>query len=162
MTESSEQFGVGTASGQPPNAGFNIVHEFDGQAYQRYAEALSNALAPTYRFASKLVQLNFQSYIDHEKFAATLIGLGRNFASTDHRSIGESVTSQIINWLTSFRLYLDYAETQLKRQFGEDSEQYRTFEQRTRSAYDNHVGYRFIYKFRNTFNTADHLSHPSR
>ncbi len=112
-------------------------------------EALGNAESPTHRFTARLVELNFQSYLNHEKFAGTLIGLGRNFSVADNRSLIESVTTQIINWLASFRLYLDYAETSLKRQFGRDSSQYLSFKGRTTDAYDNHRGYRFIYKFRN-------------
>ncbi len=149
MTESSEHFGVGTVSGPPGSVTHEILHECDRETYERYDQALGHAVAPTYRFAAKLVELNFQSYLNHEKFAGTLVGLGRNFGNSGHRPVVEAVTSQIVNWLTSFRLYLDYAETSLKRQFGGDSEQYMSFKQRTSDAYDNHVGYRFIYKFRN-------------
>ena len=146
---SVEHFGVGTTDGPPTNTTHSILDEFDSVTYQRYFDALGNAESPTHRFAARLVELNFQSYLNHEKFAGTLIGLGRSFSVGDKRPLIESVTTQIINWLASFRLYLDYAETGLKRQFGRDSSQYLSFKRRTANAYDNHRGYRFIYKFRN-------------
>ena len=57
--------------------------------------------------------------------------------------------SQIINWLTSFRLHLDYAETRVKRQYGKTSDQVKAFKAQTHQAFDSSIGYRFISKFRN-------------
>jgi len=148
-THPTELFGMGTTSGLDGTSKFNILSEFDVSEYLRYEQALHNALTPTSRFETKLVELNFHSYLNCEEFAGTLLGLGRNFGTADRRSLAESVMGAIINWLTSFRLHLDYAETQLKRHFGDDSEQVKTFETRTHLAFDSDPGYRFIYKFRN-------------
>jgi hypothetical protein len=149
MTETTERFGVGTMVSSGQSTDVNILHEFDLDTYSRYLRAFNNALAPTYRFTARLVERNFQSYVDHENFAGRLIELGRNFGTVDRRALGESVMTQIVNWLTSFRLYLDYAETNLKRQFGNESDEVAIFKRRTAEAYDDHVGYRFIYRFRN-------------
>jgi hypothetical protein len=147
-TNPTDLFGIGTTSG-PDGTRFNILSEFGMADYLRNERALQNALAPTNRFETKLVELNFHSYLNCAKFAGTLLGLGRNFGTADRRSLGESVMGAIINWLTSFRLHLDYAETQLKRHFGDESEQVKSFEARTHLAFDSDPGYRFIYKFRN-------------
>jgi hypothetical protein len=147
-TDSTELFGIGTTSGLDGTK-FNILSEFGMTDYLRYERALHSALAPTHRFEAKLVELNFHSYLNCEKFAGTLLGLGHNFGTADRRSLAESVMGAIINWLTSFRLYLDYAETQLKHRFGDESGQVKAFKTRTNLAFDSEPGYRFIYKFRN-------------
>jgi len=131
------------------NFSVNIMDEFDLATFERYSEALKNAMLPTGQFTRTLVERNFNSYGDHEKFAATLIGLGRQFGTPNSQALGEALMSQIMNWLMSFRLYLDYAETDLKHRFGKTSEQVRRFKDRSAEAFDQHVGYRFIYKFRN-------------
>ena len=56
---------------------------------------------------------------------------------------------QVVNWLTSFRLFLDHSERSLKRRFDDDSPQVRRFKQKTADAYDTDVGYRFTGRFRN-------------
>lgn len=55
----------------------------------------------------------------------------------------------ILNFLSAVRTYLDHTETRLKREFGENSEEYKTFKTETSTAYDNNFSYRFLYKLRN-------------
>lgn len=147
--ESECQFGLGSISKTDEGLTVDIFAEFDRSTYERFLEAFNNAMAPNERFNRELIERNFQSYVDHEKFAATLIGLGREFGTPDRKALAGSVMSQIMNWLMSFRLYLDHAETDLKRRFGRTSDQVRRFEARTAQAFDQHVGYRFTYRFRN-------------
>jgi hypothetical protein len=149
MHDRQNYYGLGTSSEANSGSTFSILTEFSSDDFDRYSRALGNALAPTHRFESQLVELNFQSYLNFEKFAGTILGLGRNFGDVDRRRLAESATSQIINWLTSFRLYLDYAETRLKRQYGRDSVEAREFQHRAATAFDESVGYRFVSKFRN-------------
>src|SRR6185437_11198354 len=134
----------------PPHTSIKIIEEFDHQTFERYSAAASNALAPLNRFTIQLVEHNFQSYANLQKFATRLISLGRQFGgSTDHIQLGQSVMTQIVNWLTAFRLYLDHAETNLKRKYGKTSPQVHRFKERTAYAFDNAAGYRFICRFRN-------------
>lgn len=145
-----EIYGIGTTTGVPgQGAGFNLLSEFDKETYERFSTAWSKAMAPTNRFTRSLVEQNYASFINHQKFVATLMSLGRAFGSHDRVKLTRSLMSQIMNWLMAFRLYLDHQETYLKRRFGQNSQEVERFKLRTAEAYDEHIGYRFIYKFRN-------------
>ena len=145
----TEHYGIGTIAGEAPRTEFRIMGEFDLATYDRYSSALSNALAPTDRFNIMLVEKNFQSYLNIQKFVGRVIILGRKFGLSDRKALGQTVMGQIVNWLTSFRLFLDHAETNLKRRYGGESDQVRQFEEQTALAFDGDLGYRFISKFRN-------------
>lgn len=145
-----EVFGIGTITDDPDRgATFKLCSEFDGETYERFLAAWTRAMAPTNRFTRSLVEQNYLDFVNHQKFVATLLGLGRGFGTPDRRKLTEALMSQIMNWLMAFRLYLDHQETDLKRRFGQNSEQVARFKLRAGTAYDEHVGYRFIYKFRN-------------
>jgi hypothetical protein len=144
-----ERYGIGTMTPGPESATIDIVEEFDGDVYERYSQALQNAMLPTGRFTRELVERNLQGYLDNEKFAATLLGLGRHLGSPNREQLSNALMSQIMNWLMSFRLYLDHAETELKRRFGKDSAHVHRFTDQTHECYDGSIGYRFIYRFRN-------------
>jgi hypothetical protein len=146
----ADMYGVGVISGDaPPNIQVKILTEFDAETYERYSQGIKNALAPLNRFNASLVSKNFQSYLNIQKYAYRLMSLGRDFGIPDRIRLAESVMGQIVNWLTSFRLFLDHAETNLKRQYGDHSSQYDRFKLRTGQAFDGALGYRFIYRFRN-------------
>jgi hypothetical protein len=145
----SEKYGVGTIAGEHPNTQIKIGEEFAYETYERYLTAIHNSLAPLSRFNMALVEKNFQTYLNVQKFVSRLLILGRDFGIPNHKNLGESVMGRIINWLTSFRLFLDHAETNLKRKYGKDSVQVERFKIQTASAFDDSPGYRFISRFRN-------------
>jgi hypothetical protein len=145
-----ELFGVGVFSGHAPsNLQVKILHEFDSQTYTRYSRAVNSSLRPLNDFNIALVEKNFVSYLNVQKFTGRLMTLGREFGTPDRAKLAESVMGQIVNWLTSFRLFLDHAETGLKRLYGKDSPQMKRFENQTSLAFDSARGYRFVSKFRN-------------
>ena len=145
-----ELYGVGVFSGDgPSNLQVKILHEFDSQTYTRYSRAVINSLRPLNDFNIALVEKNFVSYLNVQKFTGRLMTLGRAIGIPDRAKLGESVMGQIVNWLTSFRLFLDHAETELKRLYGKDSPQMKRFKKQTSVAFDSACGYRFVYKFRN-------------
>ncbi|MPQ48267.1 hypothetical protein GCQ56_14785 [Marinifilum sp. N1E240] len=61
------------------------------------------------------------------------------------------------NLLSSFRFFLDHAETHIKRQFGKKSNESKDFKTLTSSFYDEYFSYRFLYKLRNF---SQHLGFP--
>ena len=147
----NEHYGIGVISGDaPPNIQVKILTEFDVETYHRFSAAIKNAAAPLNRFNMTLVEKNFQSFLNVQKFAIRLMSLGREFGGIPDRiKLGESLMSQIVNWLTSFRLFLDHAETNLKRTYGDNSSQVLRFKEQTALAFDGKLGYRFIYQYRN-------------
>lgn len=65
--------------------------------------------------------------------------------------------SSALNWLNSYRLFLDHEESSLKRRFGKQSSQYLAFKAACAKAYDTSPEYRFTYKLRNY---ATHVEMP--
>lgn len=55
----------------------------------------------------------------------------------------------ILNYLSSFRTYLDHTEALLKRKYGKDADQVKKFNSACSNEYDSHFSYRFLYKLRN-------------
>ena len=70
-----------------------------------------------------------------------------NFYEFDYSFV--DLNRLILNLLSSIRTYLDHTETRLKREYGDTSEEWLLFKQKTSHAYDNHFDYRFLYKLRN-------------
>lgn len=124
----TEHYGIGTISEDASN--FSIIQEFDATTYERFAGALHNALAANDRFTAALVSKNFQTYLSTQRFASRLIGLG--FRGTNRPALGEALMGQVVNWLTSFRLFLAHSERSLKRRFGDDSAQVGRFKKDSR------------------------------
>lgn len=52
-------------------------------------------------------------------------------------------------FFSEFRVFLDYTETKLKRRYGRDSEQLRTFKEACARQFDGSFAYRFVYGLRN-------------
>jgi hypothetical protein len=54
----------------------------------------------------------------------------------------------VVNWLSSFRLYLDHEERRIKNPYGDGSEQLARFETATSYVFEHSAAYRVSYKFR--------------
>jgi hypothetical protein len=106
-------------------------------------------LEPPFHYG--LIERNYQELQARHQFVTIAISLGREFANPERRTqLGESLSTSIVNWLTSMRLFLDHEETALKRRFGKESAQVKAFEAATNAAFDaDDPGYRFATKFRN-------------
>ncbi len=63
--------------------------------------------------------------------------------------IALNINRLLLNYIFSFRTYIDHLETFLKRQFGGSSQEVKDFKKLTGNFYDNHFEYRFVYKLRN-------------
>ena len=62
-------------------------------------------------------------------------------------------------FLFEFRTCLDHIETEIKRQYGEDSEFWRFYKRHKNEAYDNHPEYAFTYKLRNCSQHCTEIVH---
>ncbi|MGF2772984.1 hypothetical protein [Bacillus cereus] len=68
-----------------------------------------------------------------------------------------TINRRVLNYLTTFRTYLDHAERLLKHEFGKESEQVKIFKEVCSREYDDYFAYRFLYKLRNY---AQHCGMP--
>jgi hypothetical protein len=100
-------------------------------------------------FAYLLLERNFVELATVHQFAVLCVSLGSQFSGADRRRLVESVMNAMVNWLTALRLYLDHTETDLKRRFSDEGPQVIRFLSACRAAYDDHLGYRFMYRLRN-------------
>lgn len=140
-----------------------VWHQDDGQLqfegkvtiteddWKRYSEAMGRFLTLTERRTLKMVARNALE-LD------TLTGYYRSLYQTrrapeegrlDARDAAFNLMTAVVNWLSSFRLYLDHEERRINHTYGETSEQLARFEKVTSEVFDNSAAYRVIYKFRN-------------
>jgi hypothetical protein len=139
-------FSLGTF-GEPPS--INLLIDITAAEYEAINEAFLAVAWLSGSFDYKLVERNFLSLESIHQFVTITISLGQQFATPDHRQLGEALMGSTVNWLTSMRLFLDHTETDLKRRFGKASQEVQRFKAATSSAFDTKVGYRFSYRFRN-------------
>lgn len=128
---------------------FHLVDDISAEEYQRLSDAITTLTRLDAGFHYKLVERNYLDLESIHQFVTITLSLGREFATPDHRQLGEAIMTSVVNWLTAMRLFLDHEETDLKRRFGKDSTQVARFKAATAAAYDGRVGYRFAYRFRN-------------
>jgi hypothetical protein len=139
-------YSLGTI-GDPPS--FNLLIEITATEYEDLANSIRAVAGLETPFIYKLVERNFLGMEEIYQFVGITISLGRQFTQPDHRQLAEALMSSTVNWLASMRLFLDHTETALKRRFGKSSPEVNRFKLATNSAYDEKVGYRFSYQFRN-------------
>ncbi len=148
-----------------PTADYSLGlwHQGDGQLqfegkvtiseddWERYSEAMGRFSALTERRTLKMVARNA-----HE--LETLTGYYRTLYQTrrapeegrlDARDAAFNLMTAVVNWLSSFRLYLDHEERRIKHTYGDGSEQLARFETVTSQVFDHSAAYRVVYKFRN-------------
>lgn len=70
------------------------------------------------------------------------------FSSKDNIRIVE-LNRHILNFLTTFRTFIDHHETRFKREYGKNSNEAQKFKSICSTEFDNKISYRFFYKFRN-------------
>ncbi|WP_292389625.1 hypothetical protein [Methanosarcina sp. UBA5] len=60
-----------------------------------------------------------------------------------------NINRLVLNFLSAVRTFLDHAETNLKRKYGENSNNFQIFDKACSSCFDHYFSYRFLYKLRN-------------
>jgi hypothetical protein len=93
------------------------------------------------------------NHAEYEAFEEQVRGRARGdptpLLQHDATELGSELRFRFLNWLLSFKTFLDLTEADLTRRFGSDSEELAEFQQVTSSEYDANFSYRFMYKLRN-------------
>lgn len=122
---------------------------------------LSNREWEVYQNATRIINefgrgddLLIASENNYEEFAKAYLELrSHQVDDPQSRDIGPmlalEINRKLTNYLSSFRLYLDYCESRLKRRYGKDSIEVREFKKACSTAFDTSFPYRFISKLRN-------------
>lgn len=97
----------------------------------------------------KMVYMNYKNYhgIVTDYFAKKRKGENLDFDALE--DIVLNINTCIMNFLSSFRTFLDHTETKFKRKYGEESIETVRFKKFISNIYDSDFSYRFIYKLRN-------------
>jgi hypothetical protein len=74
-----------------------------------------------------------------------------------HGQISSELRYKALNWLLSFRAYLDHKQAQLSRRYGKASAELSAFKDVCSTAYDDSFSYRLCYRLRNY---AQHVGFP--
>jgi hypothetical protein len=61
----------------------------------------------------------------------------------------DELSAALVGWTTLMRLFLEHADRDLRKRFGDQSEQYEAFKASQSAAFDGYFGYRFAVRFRN-------------
>ena len=69
----------------------------------------------------------------------------------------DDLNNAISEYLFAFRKFLDNWETHIKREYGEDSELFKTFKKATVHAHSNNIEYKIVYQLRNADQHCDKI-----
>lgn len=145
MTDTSPGWALGIVTGNT----FDMKVSLSEDEFASYHESASAVASLSSQFTFGLVSRNYHDLKNLLQYLGIVIATGRAIGTIDTIRVAEPVMGQIVNWLTSVRLYLDHTETHLKRTYGDSSAEWASFSRSCAEAYDNHFGYRFVYRFRN-------------
>lgn len=93
-------------------------------------------------------QINLRDLVAAYETLDTLAEDDREARRSGHH-VALNVNRCLANYLSSFRLFLDYTQLRLTRTYGKDSEQLSAFKAICSKLYDEHFSYRFLYRLRN-------------
>lgn len=117
------------------------------------------------RFISDYLQFVMvrQSFDEYKGSLGEFSRIHSSGARLDNEFIANWITQELNRRLRSFftevRMFLDYSESRLKRQYGHGSEQVNQFKKACSEAFDNSFAYRFLFNLRNY---GQHVDVPMR
>ena len=127
---------------------FNAVHRLSVKEYETYKNAVNELRAWATSDAYLLIRYSYQSLQQTMRRCAILYS--QTPTPSNPHSVKLAINADFLNLLSHARLYLDHAETQLKRaQHGKKDEELAEFKRVTAHEYDNVFAYRFCYRLRN-------------
>jgi len=97
----------------------------------------------------RLVEANYTEYKTVLNEYSKIYCENANMAESYLEEMVFNLNRLMINFLSAVRTFLDHTETNLKRTYGKESENLKTFKKNCSSCYDNYFSYRFLYKLRN-------------
>jgi len=128
---------------------FTVVRHLTPDELKRIGDSLR--LVKEYKINNQLFEILTQNYSelfnDLKQFLETYKkGL---LTQSNLDFVHLNLNRHILNFLTSFRTYLDHVETNLKRNCGPESSEFQAFKQACANQFDSNFSYRFVYKLRN-------------
>lgn len=105
----------------------------------------------------QMTYLNYKDFIElvGKYYEEYVEDSAMNWPRMNHMIL--NINRYILNFLSSFRTFLDHTETNLKRRYGDGTEQVQRFKEACVKEYDSEFAYRFLYRLRNY---AQHCGMP--
>ena len=129
---------------------FNEIRPLENKEYEEYKKSVNRV----YYISNDLalynnVLMNYNQYYDtlDSNLDAYSKNQRMNWFLIDE--IVFNLNRCLLNFLMSIRVFLDHSEHNIKKNYGKDSERYKTFQRITSRCYDRYFSYRFLYKLRN-------------
>jgi len=140
------------------NNAFEIIKNISQEAYDGLKDD-SDYLKNTYKqfVVFKYLQLNLKDYFEFIEKLTKVPTANIDYNIVTNQSAVLEANKLILNVLTSFKFFLDNAETYLKRTFGKESQIVKDYVLLTNENYDSSFAYRFLSKMRNY---SIHLGFP--
>jgi hypothetical protein len=129
------------------------IRELSESEYQECSEAINRLTQFENEQSTFLaVKDNYEEYLGtldqySREYGAYLFTICPQIELARH--IPKDVNRRILNYLSAVRTYLDHSEYNLKKRYGEDSEEVTHFKKACSDAYDTHFSYRFVSRLRN-------------
>lgn len=126
------------------------IRPLDDVEYQKIVIARTKL----YEFAKKhelfrLVDANYAEYKTVLNEYSKIYSENADMAGSYLEGMVFSLNRLMLNFLSAVRTFLDHTETNLKKTYGKESENLKTFKKNCSLYYDNYFSYRFLYKLRN-------------
>lgn len=100
----------------------------------------------------EMIVLNNNEFIEFTKSESKILLENSLSVSGDKKSYYKhhlNLNRLFLNYLSSFRSFLDHTETSCKRKYGKESNETIEFKKITKTYFDENLCYRFFYKLRN-------------
>jgi hypothetical protein len=130
------------------NPTFTFLDDLDPETFQKILDATD--VLNKYQFSKNLFQIfdiSFKEFIEYPQLILERLVIGQSDQQDQDYYL--NCNRLFINFLSSFRAYIDYIATYLKRKYGHTSEHASAFERCTNYFFDEFFAYRFLYKLRN-------------
>lgn len=129
---------------------FVRVCDLDDNKYLKFKESSKRLIE--YSRENHLVKMVYMNYKDYHSIITNYFAKRDNGKNLDFDTMEVMVldiNTSIMNFLSSFRTFLDHTETKFKRKYGTDSRETVRIKEFMSHFYDTNFSYRFIYKLRN-------------
>jgi hypothetical protein len=152
-----QMFALGTWEQAGGQHGFDIHADLKitGEQYATYCDSISKFRAITERGTYELMLRNWNWLTSMRDMYANIERVGGSFRLVNKRVLVVTFMGEVLNWLTSTRLYLESERDSISRQGTAD--QVQTFLEVTRRVFDSSAAYRFLYNLRDY---AQHCGPP--
>ncbi|MBU2927794.1 hypothetical protein [Winogradskyella psychrotolerans] len=136
----------------PPN--FSPIKEINEEEFLMYQNC-NQIIDETQHLMDLFLvhKLNYQELIDFQTQEINEILSDTkhfmNIGNEKYTFLKIEINRLLINYLGSYKMFIEHCEKKINNQFGAKSQEFRDFKLMTNKAYDNLFSYRFIYELRN-------------